>query len=216
MLEILFGYLMEFYDFLSNFLEPLISWYGIIIVFSFLYLLVEYILDEYRMKEKEKQKAIVKDMEDVVEKYQDNDKKIKNENNPMISRFMNFTRTYSQLDQEQLSSIRSNGLEFVKKHKGRPWMGLLTLFFKMFIFLSFWWYLMEIKEVNFTYLVPLISASLSFITYMTRKTVMFHILLSLLLFWIYSHLSGAANCFILVIIAWRFFRKKILSNKRKD
>lgn len=180
------------------------DWYLYIFLAALFIKLVVMMLHPLRDKELQKRKKIVQEVDQLKERYT-------NGKNDVLTLF-NFQ---SIVPKEDIPAFKEESNAIVKKHKGRPILIILPLFIQAVLFLVGLAYLRTNDAIAYHILLPIIATILSFFLVVTKKTLLFSVLMTCLVGYLYTKMNGSVVLFIIFFSLFSIIEKQVEKAKKK-
>jgi hypothetical protein len=185
-LQTIFSFTDWLYQKTADWMMQWLNWYIVIFLFVAVTHAVYSWLKKYEALERLKQSHIVSEVKRMKDHYKEDKEKIK-----------------------------QDGLEIVKGNTAKPHRLFVGVVIKMFVFLSMLHFFRGVHELTFYIVMPITSIIITFLFQRSRKVIIIQACFAPVIFFAFSHLSGAANVFYLLYsvistikVAIGFFKKK--------
>lgn len=202
------------------------SAYTIILGLLLVYLFINYGTNKLIQIEWKKRKEILKKLKELKEPYlrshpvsssteEGSDavnliERMKQENN-----YATTIHLQESLSEEELAEMHVKAKSLKKEYQAKPYLIVLSFAFSLIVFVQILFYLSGIDTIEHYIVMSAAIAIITFLTGVTRKSIWFYLIFSLLLFLIYSRLSGALNIFLLLYFSWNFLKKRVYAPWKK-
>lgn len=191
-------FLFNFFDSITYYLLSLLDWYGIVFLFSLIYILLHIFVKKIQNIEKRKTKLINKDIQHYKTKSEKKENKINILN---IEKKLKEYIVKEPTDKQKEENLKM--VEIVKKRKGNPSILLLLTILQIMIFVSMIFYFLSVREIEFSityYLVALISFA---IILLKGKFLILKALIVIFFIFLYWNFTGATMLFLAIVLFFR-------------
>ena len=211
---------MNPFDWLLN----ITSGYGSVLVFFLLYWVVKKGCGKLAGVEKAKRKRIIQQIDEIKARYRKSHQEkqaFDATSSPhqqtmwavkqlyYQNRFVDTFRMQEQESPDVIEAIRKDSEQVMRAEKARPFWFLVMLFFPFVVFVLALAACYGITEIPKYAWLPFVLAIVSFLRMVTKEKWLFSFVLSLLLYWLFTHMSGAAGFFLLFYFSALLIEKRV-------
>jgi hypothetical protein len=202
MIPIVFDFIYEKLSYLSSFLTPYLSWYGIVAVLAFIYIMVYSLVMYFFKKELIKRKLIMKELQD----FRENNP-VDEETGRMLSK-EEYMKTILQRKQTVLPDEHYDKMwGIVEMNKPKPFVILISMTSQVLLAAVFFAFLSQVDVLS--YHLPHYLIAMVLMTILLAKNDKIFLRIALLVFvaFVYWRFTSAALLFATLISLYRLIIK---------
>lgn len=196
---------------ISDALVPIISWYGVIVLFAFIYITIYALAMRKVRKELSKRKVILAELAQYKELNQ-----VKGETKEKVSD-EDYMKMIIQRKQPIFSDEYYDGMwEIVRRQKPQPFIALLALTFQVFIAAVFFAFFAQVDVLPKPILYYVVGVILLGFVFIKKKKWILRLCIFGLVSYIYWKLTAAAIIFAMMISCYRIVNDIIMKKRLSD
>ncbi|QST02738.1 hypothetical protein IMZ31_19505 (plasmid) [Pontibacillus sp. ALD_SL1] len=198
---------------LLSFLAPLTGIVGGILVVYGLYLGAKQLLSIVSRKERIKRKRIMERVDRLKESLHIESSL------PIKIRLLQAFELQEKAEPALLQKVREDSERVVQEEKGRPYILIGALVAPTVLFIMILASLNEVTVVHMPDYMPLVLGILSFVSIVSKKRILLFFLIAVIGFFIYQHVSGAMQLFLLFHFSYALSKKRLFPlfhQKKRD